>query len=67
MTYRPEKPQKSQTRKFIAGASCPVCSQVDKIYIEEGTQTLSCISCGHHETREKEEPEIIVRSSRQKD
>lgn len=67
MIYRPEKPKKGQIRKFIAGASCPVCGQVDKIFIEDGTQTWRCISCGYHETREKEELEIIVRSSRQKD
>ncbi len=55
------------TRKFIAGASCPVCAQVDKIYTEDGTQTWCCISCGHRESREKEKPEIIIKSSRQKD
>lgn len=67
MTNFPGKPKMGLRRKFIAGASCPACGEVDKIYIEDDTQTWCCISCGHYETREKEELEIIVKSSRQKD
>jgi len=61
-----------RSRKFIAGAACPACGQVDKIYTEDGTQTWRCVNCGHDETQEEkeraiDEPDIIVKSSLQKD
>ena len=38
----------STTRRFIAGAVCPKCAQLDKIvaYAEDGKDFRECISCG---------------------
>lgn len=41
----------SSTRRFIAGAVCPRCSQMDKIvaYNEGGRNYRECVSCGFKE------------------
>lgn len=45
MTERPEK-------RYIAGAVCPVCGVVDKIYVfeREDGMTRCCNRCGFEET-----------------
>lgn len=34
-------------RRFIAGAVCPKCEQMDKIYIEGDGSVATCASCGY--------------------
>lgn len=37
-------------KRFIAGAVCPKCSEMDKLVMfnnEEGKQTRECIACGY--------------------
>lgn len=36
------------TKRFIAGALCPACQQMDKIvmYDEDGIRWRECVSCG---------------------
>lgn len=38
----------SEKRRFIAGAVCPRCSEMDKIvaYNEDGKDFRECVSCG---------------------
>lgn len=40
---------RSQKRRFIAGAVCPRCSQMDKIvmYREDDKDFRECVSCGY--------------------
>lgn len=40
------------TRKFIAGAICPECREVDRIVLEvlDGARRRRCVSCGHTDT-----------------
>jgi uncharacterized metal-binding protein (TIGR02443 family) len=40
-------------RQFIAGAICPQCQQLDKLYIErvEETDYRVCVRCGFREPR----------------
>ena len=46
----------SQLRKFIAGAECPECKQVDKLFVteQEGTLVCECVACGFRESRERD-------------
>lgn len=34
-------------RKFIAGAVCPQCELMDKLYIEDDYNVARCASCGY--------------------
>ncbi len=38
-------------KRFIAGASCPQCQQIDKLYIDSqnGQRYRACVSCGFRE------------------
>ncbi|MEQ8858231.1 MAG: YheV family putative metal-binding protein [Pseudomonadales bacterium] len=40
------------TRKFIAGAVCPECRQMDRIVLEDGDgqRRRRCVNCGHTDT-----------------
>ncbi len=46
-----------KTRRFIAGAVCPECQEMDKIvtYIQDGEDVAECVSCGYMSQRPKEE------------
>jgi hypothetical protein len=39
-------------RRFVAGAICPACGQIDKLFVrsEQGLRVCECIACGHRET-----------------
>jgi hypothetical protein len=38
----------SRLRRFIAGAKCPACGQLDKLFLETGdtTRICECVACG---------------------
>jgi uncharacterized metal-binding protein (TIGR02443 family) len=38
-------------RRFIAGAVCPRCAQMDKIIVDLDTDQRECVSCGFSEAR----------------
>ena len=38
-------------RRFIAGAVCPRCAQMDKIIVDLDTDQRVCVSCGFSEER----------------
>lgn len=42
----------SETPRFIAGAVCPACGQMDKIKMweEDGVPHRSCVACGYADT-----------------
>jgi uncharacterized protein len=39
----------SQKRRFVAGAVCPRCSEMDKlvVYNEDGKDFRECVACGY--------------------
>jgi hypothetical protein len=41
----------STTRRFVAGAVCPRCSEMDKlvVYNEVGKDFRECVACGYKE------------------
>lgn len=41
----------STTRRFVAGAVCPRCSEMDKLVVfnEEGKDFRECVACGYKE------------------
>jgi uncharacterized metal-binding protein (TIGR02443 family) len=45
----------AQQKRFIAGAKCPTCNALDKIYVTEeaGEALLICNSCGYREYQKK--------------
>lgn len=42
---------KPPTRRYIAGAVCPRCGQMDKIVIDMETDQRECVACGFKEQR----------------
>jgi len=38
-------------RRFIAGAVCPRCSEMDKIVVNLDTDSRECVACGFNELR----------------
>lgn len=56
--------------RFIAGAVCPECKQVDKLkmYKEEGEDVRECVRCGYRDVQRfdqtKPEPTTRVNKSR---
>jgi uncharacterized metal-binding protein (TIGR02443 family) len=52
-----EKP--AQKKRFIAGARCPSCSALDKIYVTEESNKalLICNACGYREYQENNNQE----------
>ena len=46
----------TQLRKFIAGAVCPSCNQVDKLFVttQDGAMVCECVSCGFRDVRERD-------------
>ncbi len=38
-------------RRFIAGAVCPRCGEMDKIIVDMDTQTRECVACDFSEAR----------------
>jgi len=55
-------------RRFIAGAMCPACQQLDKVvmYDEDGTRWRECVSCGFKDALNEQPPaeEITTRVNR---
>ncbi|MBL4585045.1 MAG: YheV family putative metal-binding protein [Pseudomonadales bacterium] len=47
-------PKRKLSRRFIAGASCPECKNIDTTYIDprQETEFRVCIRCGFEEPRE---------------
>ena len=41
-------------RRFIAGAVCPRCAQMDKIVVDLDTDQRECVACGFSEKRPRE-------------
>ena len=60
-------PQQSR-RRFIAGAVCPRCAEMDKIVVDLDTDQRECVACGFSEARPEspplEETELPTRVSR---
>lgn len=48
-------------RKFIAGAVCPLCKGMDKIYItiEEGNEVARCTVCDYRSVRPKDDDPVV--------
>ncbi len=45
-------PMNVSKRRFIAGAVCPACSEMDKIQMwdEDGVPHRECVACGYADT-----------------
>lgn len=43
---------KTMTKRFIAGAVCPACTEMDTIrtFEEDGRPARECVSCGYADT-----------------
>ena len=42
------------TRRFIAGAVCPRCGEMDKLLVDSETNRRECVSCGYGDERPPE-------------
>ena len=44
-------PDQKQRRRFIAGAVCPRCGEMDRIVVDLDTDQRECVSCGFSDAR----------------
>lgn len=51
-------------RRFIAGAVCPRCGEMDKTVVDLDSDRRECIACGFGEERPPEEPAVVEVSTR---
>ena len=59
--------QKAGRRRFIAGAVCPRCGQMDKVIVDLDSDQRECVACGFSDGRPEDgggESEIPTRVSR---
>ena len=49
-------------KRFISGATCPACGQVDKIYVlnDGGVESMHCSQCDYIETKKDNNAEIEI-------
>jgi hypothetical protein len=54
------------TRRFIAGAVCPRCAQMDRIVVDMETDRRECVACGFSDERPEDKlaREVPTRVSR---
>ncbi|MDP3847738.1 MAG: YheV family putative zinc ribbon protein [Pseudomonas sp.] len=47
-----DKPVKISKKRFIAGAVCPACSELDKVQMwdVDGVPNRECVACGYADT-----------------
>ncbi len=45
-----------QKKRFIAGAVCPTCSEMDTLMLfwRDNVEQVECVRCGYHKTRPKD-------------
>lgn len=55
----------SSRRRFIAGAVCPRCAQMDKIVVDLDTDQRECVACGFSEARPGDRPDAPAASTGQ--
>ena len=48
----------TELRRFIAGAVCPACGGMDKLFIRssEAQHICECVACGHRDVLDRERP-----------
>jgi len=49
-------------KRFISGATCPGCGQIDKIYVlkDDEQESMHCSQCGYVEIKKDDNGEIEV-------
>ena len=53
------------TRRFIAGAVCPRCGEMDKLVVDSERQLRECVGCGFADERPEDDPaELPTRVTR---
>lgn len=60
MSDVPETTAPKRPRRFIAGAVCPKCSEMDRTVMytnDDGDEVRECISCGYSQTSKEQAQE----------
>lgn len=53
--------KKPVRRRFIAGAICPRCGELDRVVVDLDTDRRECVACGFSEARPAEDGGGLVR------
>jgi len=48
MTFKSPK-----QKRFIAGANCPSCDDLDSLVLYSDDQSIECVSCGYKQTSQQ--------------
>lgn len=54
-------------KRFVAGAKCPTCNEVDVIQLFKvnGVETIECVNCGYRQTQAEGEVNGATRNFEQ--
>jgi uncharacterized metal-binding protein (TIGR02443 family) len=52
-------------KRFIAGASCPNCNQMDKLqlFLQNNVEKVECVVCGYQKSQTKDDVSNATRKS----
>jgi len=39
-----------KTQRFIAGASCPKCNEIDALLVDSEDESIECVDCGFQQS-----------------
>lgn len=39
-----------KTQRFIAGANCPKCNEIDTLLVDSEDESIECVECGFTQT-----------------
>ncbi|PHS20467.1 MAG: DNA-binding protein [Kangiella sp.] len=45
--------QNPKQKRFIAGANCPSCDELDSLALYSHDQSIECVSCGYTQTSQQ--------------
>ena len=56
---------KKLKKRFIAGAKCPQCSEMDTLMLfwRDNVEQVECVTCGYHKSRPQDAVEKVSRQN----
>jgi len=48
-------------QRFVAGAVCPKCDEMDTLLLNIDDQSISCVDCGYQQTESERDAEYTAR------
>jgi uncharacterized metal-binding protein (TIGR02443 family) len=50
-----------KNQRFVAGAVCPQCDEMDSLLLDMIDQSIACVDCGYQQTESERDAEYTAR------